>query len=97
MKYVIEQFVMKIKAPIVCKYDGKETSFDSGEELAAYQFDKRYNVDTVTIEEDKVVITLAELATPNINSVGDEQVSGEDWIEEHKRRFGKEPNLFDGA
>ncbi len=43
------------------------------------------------------MLNLIEKATPIINSIGDELVSEEDWINEHKERFGKEPNLFDGV
>ena len=97
MKYVTEQFVAKIKAPIVCKFDGQELNFDTGESLATYQFDKKYKVDSVSIENGRAVITLTELPVPMINYVGDELVSGDNWIEEHKRCYGKEPNLFEGA
>lgn len=97
MKYVTEQFVTKIKTPIVCKFDGQELNFNTGELLATHQFDKKYKVDSVSIEDGKAVITLTELPVPMINFVGDELVSGDNWIEEHKRRYGKEPNLFDGT
>ncbi|SFG64137.1 hypothetical protein SAMN05216356_11663 [Oribacterium sp. WCC10] len=97
MKFDTEHFVMKIKAPIVCRFDGKELHFENGEKLASYQFSKRYKVDTVTIEEGNAVIALSEVRVANINSVGDELSSGDNWIAEHKKLYGVEPNLFDGA
>ena len=54
-------------------------------------------MDSVSIENGRAVITLTELPVPMINSVGDELVSGDNWIEEHKRCYGTEPNLFEGA
>lgn len=95
--FKIDQFVSKIKAPIVCKADGKELSFASGEELAAHDFDKYYLIDSVEIEDGKAVLMLRERSIPMINSIGEELVAGEDWIREHKERFGMEPNMFDGA
>lgn len=97
MKYVTEQFVKKIKAPIVCRFDGQELSFGNGLELAAFQFDKNYLIESISVEGEKVALVLCELPVPNINSVGDELVSGDDWIKDHVAKFGKEPNLFDGA
>lgn len=97
MKYVTQQFVSKITAPILCRFDGEELPFENGKALAMYEFDKNYIVDEIKIEDDKAVIELKELPVPYINSIGEEMVSGDDWIKEHKERFGVEPNLFDGA
>lgn len=97
MKYVTEQFVKKINAPIVCRFDDHELSFDKGEDLAGHQFDKRYAVDHISIESGHIVVNLKECPVPDISSGGEELVSTEDWIKEHKERFGVEPNLFDGA
>lgn len=97
MKYITEQFVRKTESPILCRFDGKEMSFDSGAGLANYQFDKKYEVDTVSLEEGKIVIALKESVSLAISSVGEELVQTEDWIKEHKERYGVEPNLFDGA
>ena len=74
MTYVTEQFVKKIDAPIVCKFDGEELYFENGEELAAHQFEKRYVVDAIKIQDGKAVIALAELPVPNINYIGEEAV-----------------------
>ena len=97
MTYKIDQFVKIIKAPIVCNVNGEALSFTNGEELAAHDFEKYYLIDSIKVEDGKAVLNLIEKATANINSIGDELVSGEDWIKEHKERFGKEPNLFDGV
>lgn len=96
-KHHTEQFVSKIKAPIVCRFDGKELSFEDGEALAAHQFEKRYGIKSIEVEDGKAVVYLQEKPVPNINFVGEEIVSGDDWIQEHIEKFGKEPNLFDGV
>ena len=75
MKYKIEQFVAKINAPIVCRFDGEELSFENGKDLAEYQFDKRYEITELTIEDGKVIACLSEQPVPNMNWVGEEAVS----------------------
>lgn len=49
------------------------------------------------MEEGHIIVNLAECQMPGISSVGEETIATEDWIKEHKERFGVEPNLFDGA
>ena len=97
LKYRIDQFVKKINAAIICKFDDQEKTFEDGNELAVYEFDKNYDIVSVSVEDGKVVVELKERTVPNINSIGDEQVPGTDWIEEHKKLYGREPNRFDGA
>ena len=83
MTYIIDQFVKKIKAPIICKFDGQEVSFENGEKLAEQVFDKYYLIESVEIEDGKAVLIMTERKMPSINSVGDELVPGEEWIREH--------------
>lgn len=47
MTFRIDQFVSKIKVPIICKIDGEELSFANGEGLATHVFDKYYLIDSV--------------------------------------------------
>ena len=81
----IDQFVKKINAPIICKFDDLEMTFEDGDTLAAYEFEKNYDIVCVSVEDGKVVVELKEHSAPNINSIGNEKVSGTDWIEEHKK------------
>ena len=97
LKYKTEQFVAKINAPIACKFNGDEILFENGKELADYQFDKRYVIDVITVENGKAVVSLVSPSVSNINSIRDEQAAGDDWIKEHIKHYGKEPNLFDGV
>ena len=84
--YKIDPIVSKIKAPIVCKTEEKELSFATGEELAAYTFEKPYLIDAIEINDNKAIITLKERSG-----------SEENWIKEHIETNGHEPNMFDGA
>lgn len=95
--FKIEQFVAKIKAPVVCKIDDGELAFESGSELAEHTFEKYYLIESIEIDGGKVVLKLRERNALKINSVGEEIVPEGDWLKEHKERFGVEPNLFDGA
>ena len=97
MKYNTEQFVKVINSPIICKFDGQELTFEDGKAMAAYEFDKKTDVISITIEDGKAVVELKERPVPNINYIGEEAIHGDDWIEEHKKKYGVEPNLFDGA
>lgn len=97
MKYVTEQFVKKIKVDLVCRFDDHELCLENGEALAAYQFDRKYVVDTISMEEGRIIVNLMECPVPEMSSVGEELMATEDWMNEHKERFGVEPNLFDGA
>ena len=84
--YKIDPIASKIKAPIVCKVEDKELSFATGEELAAYTFEKPFLIDTIEINDNKAVITLKE-----------RYGFDEKWIKEHVETYGHEPNMFDGA
>lgn len=72
--YVTEQFVSRINAPVICRGAGEELSFESGEALAAYQFEKHYRVEYIDIEDGKVVVNLKEIPNANVNWVGSEEV-----------------------
>ena len=96
LKYRTEQFVMKIKAPVICRFDDQELNFEDGSALAEYEFEKSYGIEAISVADGAVVVELKESPVPSINSIGDELVQGSDWIEEHKKLHGKEPNLFDG-
>jgi len=60
MKYKLSYEVKKIKSRILVKYDGNEAEYDSGAELVDVEFDKYYLIDSITAENDMVVLTLIE-------------------------------------
>ena len=74
-RYVTEQFVSRINAPVICRGAGEELSFENGEALATYMFEKRYRVERIDIEEGKAVVNLKEIPDANVNWVGNEEVS----------------------
>ena len=72
MKWCIEQFVKKICSPIICKTGKGDVFFMNGEECAAFQFDKKYEVRKLVVENNKVVLYLEELSIPNMNWTGED-------------------------
>ena len=88
MTYYIEQYVKKISNPIICLYKNKRLSFSNGSEFALFEFDNLVSVEKIMIENNNVLIQVVD----KIDSI-----TNEDWIEEHIRMYGHEPNLFDGV
>lgn len=74
-RYVTEQFVGRINAPVICRGAGEEVLFENGEAMAVYQFEKRYRVGRIDIEDDKAVVNLKEIPDANVNWIGSEEVS----------------------
>ncbi len=68
----IDQFVSRINAPIICRFEDQEWNFNDGKELAEYSFDKCLLIDSLTIEGGKVVLTLSELTQQSTNWTGEE-------------------------
>lgn len=62
-------------APVICRGAGEELSFESGETMAAYQFEKRYRVERIDIEDGKAVVYLKEIPDANVNWIGSKEVS----------------------
>lgn len=50
----------KINAPLVCRFDDQELSFDDGKDLAKYRFDKKYEVDSILMECGHIIVNLKE-------------------------------------
>ena len=78
--YKIDAIVSKIKAPVICKTEDKELSFTTGDELAAYTFEKPYLIDVIEINDNKAIISLKERSE-----------SEGDWMKEHVETYGHEP------
>lgn len=60
MKDKLSCEVKKIKSRILVKFEGNEAEYESGAELADVEFDKYYLIDSITAENDMVVLTLVE-------------------------------------
>ena len=54
-------------------------------------------VDSVYVENDRIIIQLKSSFVSNVNNSDEELASDDDWIKEHIKKYGKEPNLFDGV
>lgn len=75
MKYRLSPSVAKIHAPIILVIDGTEQEFSSGTELSEASFDKHYVIDSLTIRDNKAVVTVKENVMTDINWIGEEPVS----------------------
>lgn len=60
MTYKIDQCVAKITSHVLLIYDGYEKIFDNGKQLADADFDKYYLVDSISIKDDMIAVTLKE-------------------------------------
>lgn len=60
LTYKTESIVEKIKAPVICVIDGMETEFESGAAMYAHEFEKNYSMESISVRDSKVVVTLAE-------------------------------------
>ena len=66
----------KIISPVSVRYDGQTKEFINGKHLAEYEFEKNYLIDSISVDNGKLIIELKE--NDNINTtnwVGEEQVS----------------------
>lgn len=61
MKFRVDAFVAKIQSPIIFVTDGTESIFESGKDLALYDFTKRYTVKSLYSKEGKIVIEAEEM------------------------------------
>lgn len=76
MKYKLSYEVNKIKSRVLVKFDSNEAEYKSGAELADVEFDKYYLIDSITAENDTVVLTLVENTKINdINWCGEGKIS----------------------
>lgn len=60
MTFKLEGFVSKIKSPIVLVIEGSEQFFESGAELAAHNFSRRYSITSLYAKDNKIVIEAIE-------------------------------------
>lgn len=76
MTYSLEIFIGKIKSPITCVIDGKETEYSDGQALLNQKFDRYYLVSAIRHTEKAIVVELEENKRINdISWIGEEVVS----------------------
>lgn len=61
MTFRLDAFVAKIQSPIIFVADGAESFFESGKDLALYDFTKRYTVKSLYSKDSKIVIEAEEM------------------------------------
>lgn len=75
MKYMLDQIMSKINAPIILVINDTESKYESGKALAEANFDNRYLIESIGVRGGKIVITLKENNMINdTNWCGEEQV-----------------------
>ncbi len=74
MTYRVEQFVAKIKSPVVAVIEDKQMEFADGKALAETAFSKLFRIESLTAKGDKIIIKLVENDRLNdTNWTGEEQ------------------------
>ena len=78
-----------VNGSLTCVVNGERIAFSSAQE-AIESLGEKYIVKAIGAENNTVVVTLvSDMAVPND--------MGADWVKEHVAKYGKEPNIFDGA
>lgn len=75
LTYKTEHIVEKIDAPIICVIDGVETEYESGSAMYAHEFEKNYCIESISVRDSKVVVTLAEWKQDKFTWIGEEAVA----------------------
>lgn len=98
LTYKTESIVEKIEAPVICVINGVETEYENGAALYAYDFDRNYYVQSISVRGNKVVVTLAERKLKNITWIGEDAVpyadSNSEFAKEYKEKYGEEVSFF---
>ena len=74
MTYRIEQFVRKIKSPVIVKIGTDTIQYSNGEDLANAEFSEQLSIINISAEDNKVIIELVKNDKVNdVNWIGEEQ------------------------
>lgn len=92
MDYALQLILKQINHELICLIDGSEMVFSSGNEAIAHlqKENKHYSPLNILARDNVVVVEIRD-TTEGIKK------SCHEFIAEHKKRFGHEPNLFDGV
>lgn len=58
--YRLDQTVRLIQSPVLLKTGETESSYENGAAIAAASFEKRYAIDSITAENNRIVICVSE-------------------------------------
>lgn len=92
MDYALQLILKQINQKFTCLVDGKERSFANGDEAITelQKEHKHYSPAGISAKDNVVVIVLRDITE-------ELKTRNEEFVAEHKKQFGYEPNLFDGV
>ena len=70
MSFYLDNEVRKIQSPIDLCVGARKMIFETGEELSGHCFEKRYAIDAITAQDNRIVITLKDgVTSPNPDGI----------------------------
>lgn len=73
--YKLDQTVRLIQSPVLLRTGETETSYENGKAVAAASFEKRYAIDSITAENNRIVICVTENTDKGTTDWTDREVS----------------------
>ncbi len=92
MDYALQLILKQINQKFICIVNGEERSFINGD-AAIIELGKEHNHYSpvgISAMNNEVVLEVRDISE-------EIRKHNEDFIAEHKKRFGYEPNMFDGV
>ncbi len=92
MDYALLLIFKNINQEVICIADGESMNFQNGNDAIAelQNAHKHFTLINISAKNSAVVVTIKD-------STKEIEEQNEEFIAEHKRRFGYEPNMFDGV
>ncbi len=92
MDYALQLILKQINQKFTCLVNGQERSFANGDEAIAelQKEHKHYSPAGISAKDNAVVLTLRDITE-------ELKARNEEFVAEHKKQFGYEPNPFDGV
>lgn len=70
MSFYLDNEVRKIMSPIILCVGEREINFENGEALSEHCLEKRYAIDAVSAQDNRIVITLKDgVTSPNPDGI----------------------------
>lgn len=88
---IYDRSIEKISAPVVCKVREKAVEFANGAACAKTEFEKPYVLTDISIEGNKIVLTLEENSCASKVPTYDDNA---EWVKQQKKDFGTAPSFF---
>ncbi len=91
MDYALLLVFKNINQEVTCIADGESMNFQNGNDAIAelQNVHKHFTLVNISAKNSAVVVTIKD-------STKEIEEKNEAFIAEHKKRFGYEPNMFDG-